>query len=161
MKKITRISIASLLVVCVLVVSVSSVFASSSNTSYDPVATANGSATFSSVVLDISALPGTVTSDSDKVLPAGFTEGFAQFNGSGIVISGLASTKDTVNISFEFPTYRYGWRGSIYQWDGSTWVKVPTTIVLATDSNPMYYAVASKVGNGTYALIVGYDSTAE
>lgn len=165
MKNITRMTIASLLVVSALLVSVGSVFASSSASPVDvwsdPVATANNGASFTSEIIGTAKLPGIVDNDTSIILPVGFASDSGQFGGSGIVISGLAARTDTVNLTFSFPTYRYGWTGSIYQWSGSAWVKVLTTIVAPTGENSMYYATASHVGNGTYALIMGYEGVDE
>jgi hypothetical protein len=161
MKKMTRISIASLLVLSVLVATFGTVFASSTSTSTDlwtdPTATANGKdVTFTSTVLTPEFLPGTINPDAGMILPVGFTEGAAQFGGNGIEIDGLAKTADTVNVCFSFPVYQYSWSGTIYQWSGSAWVAQPTTIVAPTGENSTYYACSAKVGNGTYALIMGY-----
>lgn len=165
MKNITRISIASLLAVSVLLVSIGSAFASTTASSVDvwsdPVATANNGASFTSEVLNTAKLPGIVDDDASMILPIGFNSTSGQFGGKGIVISGLATRTDTVNLTFSFPTYRYGWTGAIYQWSGSTWVKLPTSIVAPTGENSMYYATTSNVGNGTYALIMGYKGVDE
>lgn len=166
MKKISRISVASLLVLGILAITAGSVFASSSALAavdewLDPTASANGGSSFSSEVVAPSSLPGTVNEDAGMIMPVGFTFDTGQFGGNGIKISGLATSADTANLTFSFPTYRYGWAGSIYKWDGSSWVAVPTTIVAPTGENSMYYATASKVGNGTYALIVGYEGLDE
>jgi hypothetical protein len=146
-------------------ISVGSVFASSSASKVDvwtdPVATANNGAAFTSTILDTASLPGIVDDDASMILPVGFTTDSGQFGGNGIVITGLATHTDTVSLTFSFPTYRYGWTGSIYQWSGSAWVKVATTIVAPTGENSMYYATASGLGNGTYALIMGYEGAAE
>lgn len=165
MKNITRMSIASLLAVSVLLASVGSAFASTTASPVDvwtdPVATANNNAAFSSEIVDTASLPGIVDDDAGMILPVGLIADSGQFGGSGIVISGLANRTDTVNLTFSFPTYRYGWTGSIYQWSGSAWVKLPTTIVAPTGENSMYYATTSRVGNGTYALIMGYEGVDE
>lgn len=161
MKKVNRLSIASLVVMSVLMVSVSSVFASSADVWTDPVATANNGSSYSSTVIEPASLPGIVDDDAGMILPVGFTSDSGQIGGNGIQISGLATHTDTVDVCFSFPTYRYGWTGSIYEWSGSAWVKVPTTLVAPTGENTTYFACASKVSNGTYALIIGYDGEAE
>jgi hypothetical protein len=163
MKKMVRFSIAGMLVLGVLFVSVSSVFASSSAAvvSNDPVATANDGAAFSSTVIDTAYLPGVVNDDGVMIMPVGFTSGTGQFSGQGIAISGLEASGGTVNVCFSFPTYQYGWSGSIYQWSGSEWTAVTTSMVAPTGENSIYSACSSNVGNGTYALIVGYKAPAE
>ena len=164
MKKVTRYSIVGLLVLSVLFVSVGSVFANSTTTNAwtDPTATANEkNVTFTSTVLTQADLPGIINPDAGMIFPVGFTTGSEQFGGNGIVISGLPLTADTVKVCFSFPVYQYSWRGSIYQWTGSAWVAEPTTIVAPTGEDSLYYACSAKVGNGTYSLIMGYDSSVD
>jgi len=163
MKKITRFSIASVLVLSVILMSVSTVFASSTTTATewaDPTATANGKdVTFTGTVYSPFYLPGTINDGATMILPTGF-DGFAQFGGNGIEISGLSAAQ-TVNLSFAFPTYQYGWSGSIYQWDGSKWVALTTTVVAPTGENSLYYVTTNKVHNGTYALLIHYTQPTE
>jgi hypothetical protein len=161
MKKVTRLSVAGLLVLSVLLFTVGSVFAKSTTSTTDlwtdPTATANQKdVTFTSTVLEPTLLPGTINDDAGLILPVGFTVGAEQFGGNGIKISGLSKTADTVKVCFSFPVYQYSWSGTIYQWSGSAWVAQPTTIVAPTGENSLYYACSAKVSNGTYALIMGY-----
>ena len=158
MKKFTRMSIALLLVGCVAFLSVSNVFAASDTSVEwaDPTATANKtSTTFSTSVLNMAELPGIVDDDATMIVPTGFN-GQKQIGGNGIEVSGLATSADTVEVCFAFPTYTEGWSGLIYKWDGSAWTAVETTVVAPTGENSLYHVCTPKAGNGTYALLVNY-----
>lgn len=157
MKKNNRIAIAFALTMCIILMSVSTVFASSTTTTEwaDPTAHANGDASYSATVLTPYELPGTVNNDASMIIPAGFN-GMKQFGGNAIKISGLATSKDTAAITFAFPTYSYGWTGGIYQWVDGKWVAVASTLVNPGDESKIYYVTAPKVGNGIYALLVAY-----
>lgn len=160
MKKINRSAISLVLTFSIILMTVSTVFASSSSTAStdwaNPTASANGNAEFTAAVLTDSELPGIINDDATMILPAGFT-GQKQIGGNALEISGLASVKDTVSISFAFPTYVYGWTGGIYKWDGSQWTAVESTLVAPTSGDStLYHVTASKVDNGIYALLVAY-----
>jgi hypothetical protein len=157
MKKYSRFAVAALLVMSVVFMSVSTVFADS--TWADPTATANGKdVSITTSVLDSAVLPGTVNNDAGMILPVGFIAGSIQFGGNGIAVSGLKST-ETAKVCFSFPVYQYSWAGKIYEWNGKAWVVVPTTMVAPTGENSLYYACSDKVGNGTYSLLIGFYGT--
>jgi hypothetical protein len=154
-EKYSRFAVAALLVVSVVLMSVSTVFADSSMTTWaHPTATANGKdVNITSTVLDLAVLPGTVNNDAGMILPVGFTTGSIQFGGNGIVVRELTST-ETAKVCFSFPVYQYSWTGEIYDWTGTMWVVTLTTIVAPTGENSLYYSCSSKVSNGTYCLLI-------
>ena len=100
-------------------------------------------------------LPGAVLSDDGRITPVGFPTGEKQFGGEALQVSGLSS--GSASACFPFPTYRYGWRGAVYQWLNNKWVSLPTTFsntegkegAPAMACAPIYYG-------GTYALLIGF-----
>jgi hypothetical protein len=163
MKRISRLGIALVLVFGFAAVTLTSVFAITVNPIVwnDPTATNNMSGgTFIDAVLNPPSLPGTVNDSADKILPAGFPTDQAQFGGNGIMVSGLTGG-DTVKICFDFPVYQYSWAGKIYEWNGTKWVAMPTTIVPPTGEGASATACTPRAGNGTYSLIIGFWGTPE
>jgi hypothetical protein len=108
---------------------------------------------YNSDVLGAVDLPGTEVLDNGKILPAGFNHEM-QFGGNGLEVSGLAAGK-SVDVCFDFPTYRYSWNGVIKEWNGTKWVALPTTIT-STNESSSSLACTTKVKNGTYALLIWY-----
>jgi hypothetical protein len=105
--------------------------------------------------IQVSDLPGTYTNDNGLYEPNGVALNEGQFGGPlGVVISGMASGK-TARACFDFPTYHSGWKGSVYLYDGDSWVKLKTTIS-TSNSNSGVWACANSVANGTYALVIYY-----
>lgn len=160
MKKTGKVLIASLLVVGLLFVTFSSVFAgiitptSAPAGLVDPVVKESFSGEkFTSLVITPFYLPGTFE-QGGLLYPKGFGPSQGQFSGSGLKISDLKAG-ETVTISFDFKFYNYMWKGSIYKWDGARWVKLDTKVVLPKGDETMTWATATGVGNGTYALIIG------
>lgn len=163
MKKNTRFVAAIALSLCIVLMSVSTVFASTTTDEEwtDPTVQGKTSDTvYAYDVLTEAEIPGSINNDATMIIPSGF-DGMKQFGGSGIKIFDLATSADTVSITFAFPTYQYGWTGGIYKWDGSEWVAVKSTLVAPTGENSLYHVTASKVGNGIYALLVNYTGSAE
>jgi hypothetical protein len=155
MKKITRVSITTLIVLCFLLMSFSTVLARRIEPSFtwkDPVASSETGVKFSSEVLDPAFLPGTESLASGMLVPVGMNNEL-QFGGKGIKISGLAAG-EKVQICFDFPTYRYSWNGKIAMWNGTKWVTVPTTISKGNDSSASACTVGA--GNGYYSLLIWY-----
>ncbi len=113
-----------------------------------------GDTAFIAKVVDPSSLPGTYIGAGGYPLPSGFIEGDAQFGGKGLVLSGVDFGLQQT--CFPFPTYYYGWRGSVYGWDGAKWVKYTTTITEGQDG-AITTACAKTFGNGSYALLVGFN----
>jgi hypothetical protein len=155
MKKVTKLSIAVLLASCIILSSVSAVFADASiNPSpdlQDP--TATGNASFTSTVLGQWQLPGSEMNSKEMYLPTGF-DGQAQFGGKGIEIDGLTQA-NTVDVCFSFPTYKYSWTGKIYEWKDTQWVSKSTNIY-TTSYNGATHACTANVGNGIYSFVIWY-----
>jgi hypothetical protein len=106
------------------------------------------------VVVSPDKLPGTQATQSGMVLPAGYgTNG--QFGGSGITVNGAPSSNNT-KLCFAFPTYRYGWEGTITKWNGSRWVTVKNDLVAPSGDSSSYQVCTNSAGNGTYSLIINY-----
>lgn len=156
MKKSGKVLLASLLVVGLLTLSFSLVFAMVDPPSglVDPmVKPAFSGEKYTSLVLSPQFLPGTFE-QGGLVYPTGFGPSQGQFSGSGIKISGLKAG-ETVSLSFDYKFYNFKWVGAVYSWNGTKWVKLPTKTVLPAGDETMTWATVSGVGNGTYALIIG------
>jgi len=165
MKKIARISVVALLVMCMTLLSVSTVFASRKDyytpaTWSDPTLTSNiKNETYSSEILDQWQFPGSETLSSGMFFPVGFHDEL-QFGGKGIQVSGLTGG-NTVEVCFAFPSSINSWTGKIYEWNGSKWVSITSTLTPATSDVPGATVCSPKVGNGTYSLLVYYYGTPE
>lgn len=161
MKKISRLSITVFIVLCLLLVSFSTVFARRALptiTWTDPTAsTSEKGLTFTSEVLDPWQLPGTLTLGTGQYGPVGFPAGQAQFGGNGLKVTALPEGK-TVELCFDFPVYSMSWEGKIYLWNETKWVAMPTTVTPGSDGSPTY-ACTPKAANGIYALIIGFYGT--
>ena len=161
MKKLTRFSIGLIIALCLLLISVSSALActpvvtpTSSYTWEDP-ETSRGTGE----VLKPAELPGTETGTSGLITPAGYN-GYGQFGGNGLAVSGLSA--NNAQLCFSFPTYRYGWEGAIKRWTGSKWVSVSgSELVAPTGEGSTYQVCTPSAGNGTYSLIIHYTGHGE
>jgi len=165
MKKTTKVSLAILLTFCLVLASLSTVFAMPLPTKAaipwaDPTAMATDTTlVFTSTVKDAWQLPGTTELSSGMFVPAGFPEGQAQFGGKGLAVSDLPDGR-FVKVCFNFPVYFNSWHGTIYAWDGMEWVAMPTTITPGDTEDPANtYACTPSAGNGTYALVIGFYGT--
>ena len=161
MKKTTRIAIAFALVTCLILVSVTTVFARRLPPFVwtDPVATSmDKTVMFNSDILNLPQLPGTQMLGSGMYVPVGIPTPQSQFGGNGLVVSGLPDGK-TVQICFSFPTYVFSWAGQVHMWSGTEWMPMPTTIIPATSEAYNTQACTYGAGNGTYALIIGFYGT--
>ncbi len=119
----------------------------------DPVVTpVSGDTEFTTAVVPIAALPGTVTLDDGMLAPVGFPTGEAQFGSNGIRVSGMDQGKATACFFLSAAAINQGWGGKVGVWNGSKWVLLPTSITTAEESNTAT-ACASIAGNGTYAFI--------
>lgn len=154
MKKITRFSIGLFIALCLLLISVSSALACTpvvphTYTWEDPeISKGTGD------VLKPGELPGTETTASGLITPAGYN-GYGQFGGNGLAVSGLSS--NNAQICFSFPTYRFGWEGAIKKWTGTRWVSVSgNELITPTGDSSTYQVCSSSAGNGTYSLIIHY-----
>jgi hypothetical protein len=151
MKKTRNILLTSVLVLGFLALSFSNVLAAPNLA--DPKATPTLPGTsFTATVLTEVALPGSEVGANQMIFPIGFMDE-AQFSGKGLMVSGLKAG-ETVTVSFDFYAYLHKWAGSIYQWSGAKWMKLPTTVTLGEDGGTTW-ATSSGLGNGTYALIIG------
>ncbi len=119
----------------------------------------SGDKEFTAAVTAPAALPGTVTGDNAILFPAGFPAGTAQFGGDGVVVKGF--TGGTASACFSIPPARSEWVGSIHQWNGTKWIKLPTTITEGDVESNSASACASIYGDGTFALIMGYTGAPE
>ncbi len=119
----------------------------------DPVVTpVSGDTEFTTAVVPIAALPGTVTLDDGMLAPVGFPTGEAQFGSNGIRVSGMDQGKATACFFLSAAAINQGWGGKVGVWNGSKWVLLPTSITTTEESNTAT-ACASIAGNGTYAFI--------
>ena len=121
--------------------------------SSDPVVVGqSGDMTFTATVLAQEDIPGSVVKDQ-KFLPKGL-ENLLQFNGKGVEVKGVSY--GTENACFNFDLYNYGWTGNVYQWNGSKWSKLATTV--KDSGEGVVTACAVIHGNGVYALLDGLTS---
>ncbi len=117
----------------------------------------SGETNFKITSVDLSRFAGAYATDNGDYQPTGFAKNEAKFASGAFSISGI--TYGTQTTCVQFANYAYGWRGSLYQWIGARWQKMPTTFVEGEDGSPAK-ACATTYGNGTYALIVYYDQAA-
>jgi len=121
----------------------------------DPVVTSlNGDSDFTATMVDpISLSFGTAVTDKGLVVPSGFPSGEKQFAGKAVTIKGLESGK--ASLCFSFPTYRYGWRGNVYQWDGTAWSMISSSLTEGIEGGAATVCATIST-DGTYAFIIGY-----
>lgn len=121
----------------------------------DPVITPlTGDKEFTVKVIDPVALSsGTTKTTSGLTVPAGFPLGAMQFGGNAVVLKGMES--GTARTCFSFPNYRFGWKGGIYQWNGTKWSIIPSTTTEGVEGAPA--TICTNISaDGTYALLMGY-----
>jgi len=120
----------------------------------DPVVTpVSGDMEFTTEVVPIASLPGTIELADLMLAPVGFPEGEAQFEGAGVRVTGMESGKATACFTLSTIAVNQGWGGKVGVWNGSKWVLLPTSIVTGTDEAASTTACAPIAGNGTYAFI--------
>jgi len=120
----------------------------------DPVVTpVSGDMEFTTEVVPIASLPGTIELADLMLAPVGFPEGEAQFEGVGVRVIGMESGKATVCFTLSTIAVNQGWGGKVGVWNGTKWVLLPTTIATGTDEAANTSACAPITGNGTYAFI--------
>ena len=118
----------------------------------DPVVTpVSGDMEFTTEVVPIASLPGTIELADLMLAPAGFPEGEAQFEGAGVLVTKFDAGKATA--CFTISGTQWGWGGKVGMWDGAKWVMLPTTIKTTGDDGTSTTACATITGNGTYAFI--------
>jgi hypothetical protein len=119
----------------------------------------SGDKEFTTVVTAPAALPGTVAGENGILFPAGFPAGTAQFGGDGVVVKGF--TGGTASACFSMPPAKSEWMGNIHQWNGTKWVKLPTTVTQGDMESNSANACTNITSDGTYALIMGYTGEPE
>jgi len=121
----------------------------------DPVVTPlKGDSDFTVNVIDPITLQYGITQTSRGLtVPSGFLTGEKQFGGNAVTIKGLEN--GTASVCFSFPSYRYGWKGDTYQWNGTTWVLMPSTVTEGVEGGAATVCTTIS-GDGTYALLIGY-----
>jgi hypothetical protein len=116
----------------------------------EPVVTpVSGDMEFTTEFIPIAQFPGT-TEYNQMLVPVGFPAGEAQYQGDGVVVSGMDSGQATA--CFTITGTEYGWGGKVGVWNGTKWVLLATTIK-ALEESPNSLACAAITGNGTYAFI--------
>ena len=119
----------------------------------DPVVTpVSGDTDFTTEVVAIASLPGTVELAGGMLAPVGFSDGEAQFGGNGILVTGFDSGKATACFNLSAAEINQGWGGKVAVWDGAKWVRLATTITTPDETNTAI-ACATITGSGTYAFI--------
>lgn len=121
--------------------------ASSGNATVTPV---SGDAVFSVSAVPLLQLPGQTTTAAGLIVPSGFTLGEKQFDGSGVLVSGLSY--GTAKACFPISALNQGWGGKVGYWDGSVW-KLLDTSISTPEEGTFSWACANISANGTYALI--------
>jgi len=104
---------------------------------------------FTTEFIHISQFPGT-TEFNQMLVPVGFPAGEAQYQGDGVIVTGMDSGK--ASACFYITGTEYGWGGKVGLWDGTKWVKLATTITPIEESNKSL-SCATITGNGTYAFL--------
>jgi len=118
----------------------------------DPLVTPiSGDVEFTTEVIPIASLPGTTILASQMLVPVGFPEGEAQFEGSGVLVTKFDAGK--ANACFTISGTLWGWGGKVGMWDGVKWTLLPTTITTTGDDGTSTTACATIAGSGTYAFI--------
>jgi len=110
----------------------------------------SGDKDFTTEVIPIAQFPGT-TEFNQMLVPVGFPAGEAQYEGSGVVITGMENGQATA--CFAISGTQWGWGGKVGSWDGKKWVLLPTTIAATADETATTYACTTITGNGTYVFI--------
>ena len=119
----------------------------------DPVVTpVSGDMVFTTEVVSIASLPG-LAEYKQMLVPVGFPEGEAQFEGAGVRVSGMDSGKATACFTLSTIAVNQGWGGKVGVWNGTKWVLLPTTIATGTDEAANTTACAPITGSGTYTFI--------
>ena len=120
----------------------------------DPVVTpVSGDMVFTTEIVPIASLPGTIVLASQMLAPVGFPEGEAQFEGAGVRVTGMDYGKATACFPLSTIAVNQGWGGKVGVWNGTKWVLLPTAITTTDDEAAGTTACAPIAGNGTYAFI--------
>jgi hypothetical protein len=111
----------------------------------------SGDQVFSSSLISLEALPGTVKL-GEMTVPTGFPSGEVQFGGQGIAVSGMNYGQASLCYNIKTAEVGQGWGGKVGIWDGSKWVLMPTAITMPKEGS-LASACATITGSGTYAFI--------
>ncbi|MEA5079275.1 MAG: hypothetical protein VB013_11965 [Anaerolineaceae bacterium] len=148
MKSKTRITASIILAVIFILTLVGTAGASTSGQA--TVTSITGDSSFTVAPVAMLQLPGQTTTSSGLVVPSGFPLGEKQFEGKGVLVSGLSY--GTAKACFPISAVNQGWGGKVGYWDGSVWKLLDTTISTPQESATSS-ACANISNNGTYALI--------
>ena len=119
----------------------------------DPVVTPiSGDMEFTTEIVPIVSLPGTIEMANLMLAPAGFPEGEAQYEGAGIRVTGMESGKASACFTLYSLALKQGWGGKVGVWNGTKWDQLSTTITIPEESSSSL-ACATITGSGTYAFI--------
>lgn len=152
MKRLIVFLMASVMVFSFVLASFSTAEASSGWTN-PTVTPLSGDIDFTTKILAPSNAPGTILAANGLIYPIGIDEGDRQFGGEILSVSGMDFGAATA--CFSFPTYSYGWRGSVSKWDGTKWIELVTNVNDGKEGTPS--ACATIYTNGTYGLLIGFD----
>ena len=141
-------SLGVFLVIIILLVSVQTVFADSS--SAPSVTSLTGDSHFSVTLVSLNNLPGSKLNSNGLLIPTGFGNGEKQFNGEGVLVSGLSY--GSASACFPIKGITQGWGGKVGKWNGSKWVFLPTSVTTPAESDHSI-ACATISSDGTYALL--------
>jgi hypothetical protein len=109
----------------------------------------SGDMDFTTTFIPIAEFPGTAEYDQ-MIVPVGYPDGEAQFQGDGVIVTGMDTGVATA--CFTITGTQWGWGGKVAMWNGSKWVKLETSIT-TPDESPSSVACAPITGNGTYVFI--------
>jgi hypothetical protein len=153
MKKVALVSVVALLFSLLLSAFVAP--PKNNNKWPDPTVTVlSGDTEYTVTLLGTDKLAGAFKGASGFPVPSGFHDGDKQFGGKALTISGVSYGSERV--CFALPNYAYGWRGSVYQWNSTSWTALATDIIEGKDGAATL-ACSTVYGNGTYALLVAFD----
>lgn len=121
----------------------------------DPVVTpVSGDLEFTTGVVTVPNLPGTLLLPSQMYGPVGFPIGEAQFYENGIRVTGMEFGKAVACFTIANTFLQKGWKGAVGVWNGTNWVTLSTTLTTGEEL-PYTMACAPISGDGTYAFIMG------
>lgn len=135
-------------ILVLLLVTVQTAFAESNT---GPVVTSlTGDSQFLVTKLSVDKLPGTTHNTGGILIPVGFGNGEKQFDGDGVVISGLSY--GSASACFPIKAVSQGWGGKVGKWDGGKWVLLATKVTSPAETDHSN-ACATITSDGTYALL--------
>ncbi|MEA5079178.1 MAG: hypothetical protein VB013_11470 [Anaerolineaceae bacterium] len=111
----------------------------------------SGDQVFSTSLVSIEALPGTVKL-GEMTVPDGFPSGETQFGGQGIVVSGMDYGQASLCYNIKTTEISQGWGGKVGMWNGEKWDLLATTITSPAEGT-LASACATITGSGTYAFV--------